>query len=239
LKEIMTSNHTTSAAAIVAAGGSGKRMGGVVPKQLLEIRHKPILVHTLEKLGRVPDILFIVVAVPAALVETVIRLLPEWNIPKSVRVVEGGVERQDSVRRALRVLPDEADPVLVHDAVRPFISVHKIREVLSAAERHGSAILALRAKNTIKRGRGDWVEETMDRNALWETQTPQAFRRDILVRAYEKAEADGFSATDDSQLVERLGHPVRIVTGEETNIKITSPADLRLAEILAKEESCE
>jgi len=236
--DTMTSNQKTSAAAIVAAGGSGKRMGGVVPKQLLEIRHKPILVHTLEKLDRVPEIDIILLAVPADLKEIIVARLPGWNLRKTVRVVEGGAERQDSVRRALNEVPENAELVLVHDVVRPFVSVSKIREVLSAAARDGGAILAIRAKNTVKKGREDWVEETVDRNVLWEVQTPQAFRKEILNRAYAKAEADGFSGTDDSQLVERLGAPVRIVTGEETNIKITSSADLRLAEVLAEEESC-
>jgi 2-C-methyl-D-erythritol 4-phosphate cytidylyltransferase len=234
----MTSNQNTSAAAIVAAGGSGKRMGGGVPKQLLEIRNKPILVYTLEKLDRVPELGIILLAVPASLKETVMALLPGWNLRKPVRVVEGGAERQDSVRRALGDVPGDAGLVLVHDAVRPFVSVSKIREVLSAAARDGGAILAVRPKNTVKMGREDWVEKTVDRSVLWEVQTPQAFRKEILNRAYAKAEADGFSGTDDAQLVERLGEPVRIVAGEETNIKITSPADLRLAEILAREEAC-
>jgi len=153
-------------------------------------------------------------------------------------VVQGGAERQDSVRRALEEVPEDAGLVLVHDAVRPFVSVEKIREILSAADRDGSAIPALKVKNTVKRGTDGWVKGTVDRSDLYEVQTPQAFRREILVRAYEKAAADGFSGTDDSQLVERLGLPVRIIAGEETNIKITSPEDLRVAEILALEETC-
>jgi 2-C-methyl-D-erythritol 4-phosphate cytidylyltransferase len=234
----MTSTSNISAAAIVAAGGSGKRMGGGFPKQLLEIRNKPILLHTLEKLDRVPELEIILLAVHASIKEIILARLPAWNLRKTVRVVEGGAERQDSVRRALGEVPEHIRLVLIHDAVRPFVPVAKIREVLSAAARDGGAILAVRAKNTVKKGRENWVEETVDRNVLWEVQTPQAFRREILNRAYAKAEDEGFSGTDDSQLVERLGAPVRIIIGEETNIKITSPADLRLAEILAQEESC-
>jgi 2-C-methyl-D-erythritol 4-phosphate cytidylyltransferase len=233
----MTSMQKTSAA-IVAAGGSGRRMGGGIPKQLLEIRHKPILVHTLEKLDRVPEIGVIVLAVPAVIQDDVIRRIAGWNLRKNVIVVQGGAERQDSVRRALNEVPESAELVLVHDAVRPFVTVSKIREVLLAAARDGGAILAVPVKNTIKRGEGDWVKETVDRSALYEVQTPQAFRKEILIRAYEKAAADGFSGTDDSQLVERIGSPVRIVAGEETNIKITLSEDLRLAELLAQEETC-
>jgi len=234
----MTFGGKTSAAAIVAAGGSGKRMGGGVPKQLLEIRNKPILLHTLEKLDRVAEIGVIVLAVPASIMEDVQRRITGWNLHQNVIVVRGGAERQDSVRCALQEVPENAEIVLVHDAVRPFVTVPKIREVLSTAARDGGAILAVRTKNTVKRGEGVWVKETLDRSELYEVQTPQAFRREILIRAYEKAAADGFSGTDDAQLVERIGSPVRIVAGEEANIKITSPGDLRLAEILALEETC-
>jgi 2-C-methyl-D-erythritol 4-phosphate cytidylyltransferase len=234
----MASDVRISTAAIVAAGGSGNRMGGAIPKQLLEIRNKPVLLHSLEKLDRVPEIGFIVVSVHKAIMESVRESVSAWNLGKTIRIVEGGSRRQDSVYSGLAVVPKDADIVLVHDAVRPFVSVAKFRETIEAAERHGCAILALKAKNTIKRGNGDWVEETLDRSALWEAQTPQAFRRDVLFRAYQNAMADGFYATDDSLLVERLGLPVRIVEGEERNIKITSPVDLRLAEILAGEGAC-
>jgi 2-C-methyl-D-erythritol 4-phosphate cytidylyltransferase len=234
----MTSGGKTSAAAIVAAGGSGKRMGSGVPKQLLEIRNKPILFHTLAKLERVPEIGVIVLAVPAANLDDVRARIPGWNFRKEIIVVRGGDERQDSVRRALEEIPGNVEVVVVHDAVRPFVTVGKIREILFAAGRDGAAIPALRVRNTIKKGDGDWVEETVDRRSLYEVQTPQAFRREILIRAHAKAAADGFNGTDDSQLVERLGLPVRIVAGEECNIKITSPGDMRLAEFLAQEESC-
>jgi 2-C-methyl-D-erythritol 4-phosphate cytidylyltransferase len=234
----MTSSGKTSAAAIVAAGGSGKRMGGGVPKQLLEIRNKPILFHTLSKLERVPEIGVLVLAVPAANLEDISGRIAGWNFDKKIIVVGGGAERQDSVRRALEEIPENAEVVLVHDAVRPFVTIGKIREILFAACRDGAAIPALRVRNTVKKSDGDWVEETVDRRSLYEVQTPQAFRREILIRAHAKAGAEGFRGTDDSQLVERLGLPVRIVAGEECNIKITSPGDMRLAEILAQEESC-
>jgi 2-C-methyl-D-erythritol 4-phosphate cytidylyltransferase len=234
----MASGPIKSATAIVAAGGSGNRMGGAIPKQLLEIRNKPILLHSLEKIDSVPEIGFIVVSVHKAIMESVLKNVPAWNLRKTVRIVEGGPYRQDTVYNGLMAVPKDAQIVLVHDAVRPFASVAKIRETIEAAERHGCAILAVKVRSTVKRGNGDWVEETLDRSALWEAQTPQAFRMDVLIRAYRKAMADGFYATDDSLLVERLGLPVRIVEGEERNIKITSPVDLRLAEILAGEDAC-
>jgi 2-C-methyl-D-erythritol 4-phosphate cytidylyltransferase len=234
----MASGRGKSVAAIVAAGGSGKRMGGEIPKQLLEIRNKPILLRTLEKLDRVPEIGTIVLSLQKALLKTVQKNIQNWHLKKTVRIVEGGARRQDTVYTGLQALPKNTDIVLVHDAVRPFVSVQKIRETIETAGRYGGAILAVRVKNTVKLGNKDWVEETLDRSALWEVQTPQAFRRDVLIQAYKKAMAEGFYATDDSQLVERMGLSVKIVVGEERNIKITSPVDLRLAEILAEEDAC-
>jgi 2-C-methyl-D-erythritol 4-phosphate cytidylyltransferase len=231
----MASEGTQTAVAVVAAAGTGQRMGGRVPKQLLEIRNKPILLLTLEQLERVPEIESVVLAVGSGILDAVRERLPKWGLDKVLRVVAGGLQRQDTVARALQQVPETADLVVVHDGVRPFVSVGKVSEVIRAAGVHGAAILALRPRNTLKLGNGEWILETVERGRFWDVQTPQAFRRDLLARAYAKAAADGFHATDDAHLVERIGHPVFVVEGEERNIKITAPLDLMIAERFLEE----
>jgi 2-C-methyl-D-erythritol 4-phosphate cytidylyltransferase len=146
-----------------------------------------------------------------------------------IQVVEGGVERADTIAKALARVKPEADYVCVHDAARPCIAGEWIDKVFGEAERTGAAILALPVSGTLKRVRGDrTIEETISREGIWEAQTPQVFRRDLLLEAYAKR--GDFVATDDAQLVERIGHAVSVVTGSPVNIKITTQEDLRLAE---------
>ena len=146
-----------------------------------------------------------------------------------IDVVEGGAERSDSVEAALARVKPEADFVCVHDAARPCLADAWIDQVFQAAERSDAAILAVPVGGTLKRvGPGNKIVETVSREGLWEAQTPQVFRRQLLLDAY--ARRDGFQATDDAQLVERLGRPVTVVLGSAVNIKITTREDLRLAE---------
>jgi 2-C-methyl-D-erythritol 4-phosphate cytidylyltransferase len=223
-------------AAVVAAAGIGRRMGKRMPKQLLELGGKPILLRTLETLERMPEIGCVVVAAGQNILHDVAKAVDSWGLTKVVNIVEGGAQRQDTVWRGLAAVPEYAEIVMVHDAVRPFVSASKIRETIEAAAEHGAAILAVRPRSTIKRGAGDRIEATLDRDGLWEVQTPQAFRRDILMAAYAKAMAEGFYATDDAALVERTGIEVAVVEGEERNIKITTPLDLRIAAAILEEE---
>jgi 2-C-methyl-D-erythritol 4-phosphate cytidylyltransferase len=210
-------------------------MGGAVPKQLRPLGGRPVFVRSIEKLEKAPEIRRIVVAASASSADAV----REWTSRRSygipIVVVLAGEERQDTVYRGLQAVPEDSAIVLVHDAVRPFVSASKIRETIEAAARTGGAILAVRPKATIKRGEGTLAAETLDRRLLWEVQTPQAFRREVLLAAYESAMKDRFYATDDAALVERLGVPVAVVEGEETNIKITTPLDWMTAERLAAE----
>jgi 2-C-methyl-D-erythritol 4-phosphate cytidylyltransferase len=210
-------------------------MGGSLPKQLLSLGGRTVIVRSLEKLDRTPGIRCIVVAASPQCADAVREWIGRRPSGPPVLVIEAGDERQDTVYRGLRAVPEDADIVLVHDAVRPFVSVPRICEIIAAAARTGSAVLAVRPKATIKRGTGNRADETLDRSLLWEVQTPQAFRREILDRAYESAMKDHFYATDDAALVERLGLPVAVVEGEETNIKITTPFDWMIAERLAAE----
>jgi 2-C-methyl-D-erythritol 4-phosphate cytidylyltransferase len=146
-----------------------------------------------------------------------------------VVVVAGGAERQESVARALDAVPAAIDLVLVHDAVRPFINRALVDRVLAAAGDCGAAICALPITETVKRVTDGVVQQTVDRTGLWAVQTPQAFRAELLREAHDKARRAGLLGTDDAMLVERLGHPVRVVRGLSENIKITTPADLRRA----------
>jgi len=210
----------------VPAGGTGTRFGGRVPKQFVALGGRPILLATVAHFARHPRVGCIVVAAPAAHVDRARRLLAGLRTPAEVRVVPGGTTRQESVWRALQAIPDRPALIVVHDAVRPFITRALIDAVVAAAEAAGAAICALPIAETVKRVRGEVVEATVDRAGLWAAQTPQAFRAAVLREAHEKARRDGVVGTDDAALVERLGHPVRVVRGSEANVKITTRRDL-------------
>jgi 2-C-methyl-D-erythritol 4-phosphate cytidylyltransferase len=221
---------TSSIAVIIPAAGAGARMGGQTPKQFLRLPTSPILFATVEHFARHRSVDRIVVVAPADWVGRAERLLKPLPGPKGIRVVPGGRERQESVALGLEALGDSAAPVVVvHDAVRPFITAALIDAVTAAALDHGAAICALPIRETVKRVRDGFVDATVDRAGLWSVQTPQAFRIGLLREAHDKARRDDFHGTDDAMLVERLGHRVRVVPGLEQNFKITTPADLRAA----------
>ncbi|MFI5377109.1 MAG: 2-C-methyl-D-erythritol 4-phosphate cytidylyltransferase [Candidatus Rokuibacteriota bacterium] len=214
--------------AIVPAGGHGARMGSRRPKQYLRLGRAPILVATLRALGRARSLAGIVVAVPAAHVSATRRLLTRARVPKILDVVAGGADRQESVWRGLQRVPEDARFVVVHDAVRPFVTPDLIERVRAAAA-VGAATCGLPVRDTVKRVTDGVVAATVPRQGLWLTQTPQAFARDLLWEAHDKARRDGFAGTDDAVLVERLGMPVAMVPGLAQNLKITTPEDLRTA----------
>ena len=214
--------------AIVPAGGHGSRMGARRPKQYLRLGVAPILVATLRALARARSLRGIVVAVPAARVTATRRLLARARVPKVLDVVAGGADRQESVWRGLQRVPDDALIVIVHDAVRPFITAELVDRVRVAAA-GGAATCGMPVRDTVKRVADGAVAATVERAGLWLTQTPQAFTRALLWEAHDKARRDGFAGTDDAVLVERLGMPVAMVTGLAQNLKITTPEDLRTA----------
>jgi len=213
--------------AIVPAGGIGRRMGGSRPKQYLSVGGAPLIVHTVRVLARVTE--GVVVAAPAAHLEATRRLLARHRVPGALAVVAGGAERQESVWLALAAAPEAAGWVIVHDAVRPFITAALIERVLAAARTHGAATCGLAVRDTVKRVREGLVQSTLEREGLWLTQTPQAFRRELLWEAHDKARRDGFLGTDDAVLVERLGAEVAMVPGLPRNLKVTTPEDLATA----------
>ncbi|MBI4608500.1 MAG: 2-C-methyl-D-erythritol 4-phosphate cytidylyltransferase [Candidatus Rokubacteria bacterium] len=219
--------------ALVPAAGSGSRLGGRRPKQFLRLRGVPLLVLTLRGLAAAREVEGIVVAAPPRAVEATRAVVARYRIPRIVDVVPGGTERQESVWLALQAVPPGVSLIVVHDAVRPFITPSLVRSVIREARRHGAAVCGLPVVETVKRVREARVEATVEREGLWLVQTPQAFHRSLLWEAHEKARSDGFTGTDDAALVERLGVPVRMVPGLPENLKITTAADLARARRLA------
>jgi 2-C-methyl-D-erythritol 4-phosphate cytidylyltransferase len=208
-------------------------MGSRRPKQYLRLGRSPILVATLRALGRARGLDGIVVAVPEAHVPATKRLLARLRVPKVLDVVAGGADRQESVWRGLQRVPETARWIVVHDAVRPFITGALVEQVRVAAA-GGAATCGMPVRETVKRVKDGTVTSTVEREGLWTTQTPQAFARDLLWEAHEKARRDGFVGTDDAVLVERLGTAVAMVPGLAQNLKITTPEDLRTARAWAR-----
>lgn len=220
------------AAVVIAAGGSGRRMGSV-PKQYVELAGEPILVRAIRPFLEETAVVRVVVCLPP---EDAAHP-PPWltGLDERVLVVAGGEERGDSVRAGLNAVPEAVDVVLVHDAARPLVRGDAIRAALEVAATGVGAVVAVPVADTIKVVDGEGtITGTSDRSRLWKAQTPQAFPRGMLVDAYERAAADGVVATDDAALVERYGGRVVVVEGDPSNLKITTMADLALAEGLLR-----
>ncbi len=220
---------------IMAAAGIGVRMGGDVKKPYLLIKGKPILQHSLEKFLDVDGVREIILVMAQSEVE---EIGGEWaerykDRGVSVKIAPGGRRRQDSIYEGLQHLEPDTEIVLVHDAVRPIVTREMIEAVINKSATSGAAILAVPVNATVKEVEGKGrVIRTVDRGKLWLAQTPQGFKKDILERAYDALVEEDAEVTDDAQAVERLGHPVEIVPGSHTNIKITTPDDLTIAEAL-------
>ena len=219
--------------AIFPAAGASRRMGSGTNKIFLELGGEPILIRTLKTFSKSPRINFLIVVVGENEVDAVENLLETASGLKPYRVTIGGSERQYSIANGLKLLPDDAEIVLVHDAARPLVSLKVVEDVIDAAEKFGGAIAAVPEKNTIKFiDAENFVTYTPPRSKLVEVQTPQGFRRELLLKAYEQAADDKFLGTDDSSLVERIGDKIKVVTSDYRNIKITTPEDLKIAESL-------
>lgn len=216
---------------IFPAAGQGKRMQAGINKVLLTLGGEPILTRTLKTFSAVEEVGELIVVVAADEVTAVERQLQKVAGLKPFQVVAGGSERQYSIYNGLQRVADTADVVLVHDAARPLVTTKTIQAVIDGARAKGGAIAAVPAKNTIKVvDKAGLVESTPPRSTLWEVQTPQGFRKDILLKANEQALQDNFLGTDDASLVERIGAPVAVVKSDYRNIKVTTPEDLLIAE---------
>jgi len=236
-------------AVILPAAGLGLRMGrtspekaGVSRKQFMLLDGSPIFLHTVRKFAKCARVSEIVLAVRADDHAWVEELLAKEKLDKPVRVVDGGDSRQQSVENALAVVKPNTDLVAVHDAVRPLIDAATIDRVIDEAAESGAAIVGIVPVDTVKQvGRVQAnrakISNTLQRDRLVLAQTPQVFRLDLLRRAFQSARADGFTATDESSLVERLDDvEVSVVLGSDRNIKITKPGDMELARLFFKEE---
>ena len=232
--------------AIIPAAGLGTRMaaaetaprsgvGKSPSKQFTELHGTPILVHTLRKFAASPAVGEIYVALRKAEAEPFHARLEKEGLGEKVRLVEGGEHRQQSVANALAAVNASSDDIiLVHDAVRPLVDEEIIENVIQGAERHGAAIAGLPAVDTVKQversADSAIITATVPRERVVLAQTPQGFRFSVLKKAFDEASADGFVGTDEASLVERSGHEVAVVMGSARNLKITTPADLELAE---------
>ena len=223
--------------AVIVAAGKGERIGTLLPKPFLSLAGIPLLIHTLRSLTR-----------SALITKVVLVIAPEWEtlgrdllgahgpFPVPTCIVHGGPERQDSVRCGLAALDSACEIVVIHDAVRPFITAEIIDRSVAVAAEVGGALVAIPARDTIKRvDQHGAVLETVPRQSLWLAQTPQTFRVQLIREAHARALAEGVVATDDAMLVERIGGRVKVVLGDPLNFKITTPEDLRLAEAILKE----
>lgn len=223
--------------ALITAAGKGQRMQSPVPKQYLLLGGKPILAQTLSVFEKCPDIDGIYVIVPQDQMEMVQQdIIEKFRFRKVLKVVRGGKTRQQSVYNGLKAIRSDCSIVVVHDGVRPLVEGRLISESIRAAKKHGTAVVGVPARDTIKRAAAGKKLKTLDREEIWMAQTPQSFQYPLLLKAYQKALEDGVQATDDSFLVERLGYPVTLIQGDYSNIKITTPEDLTLAETLFQRE---
>jgi 2-C-methyl-D-erythritol 4-phosphate cytidylyltransferase len=217
--------------AIIAAAGTGSRMASDRPKQFLQLAGTPIIFHTLKPFELCDSIQEVIVVLPAEESAAFLAQAGKSRLRKLTRVVPGGATRADSVKRGLMAVRSAtAEIIAVHDGVRPFVTVEEIEQTVEAAQRDGAAILATPVTDTIKVVDGDTVVETLARAHLRQALTPQCFRYELLRQAYDIADVSDPTLTDESALVERLGHRVTIVEGSPRNIKITTPRDLLIAE---------
>jgi 2-C-methyl-D-erythritol 4-phosphate cytidylyltransferase len=220
---------------IIPAAGFGERMGATIGKQFLLLAGKPILVHTLERFQACAMVDEIIVSTQRSSFSLIEEIKKTYVLTKLKEPVEGGQRRQDSISNALRVVDPRSEIVVVHDAVRPFVHLKEITQSIETATYYGASIVAVRAKDTMKLAATDGrVEKTLNRSSLWSAQTPQTFKKQLLFDAYAHAEKFNITATDDSFLIEQLGVSPIIVEGSYENIKITTPDDLLLAELLVK-----
>jgi 2-C-methyl-D-erythritol 4-phosphate cytidylyltransferase len=224
--------------ALIIAGGRGQRMQSPTAKQFLLLGGKPILAQTIAVFEACPVVDEIFVVAPQdemAKVQT--DIVEKYQYKKVLKVVRGGRMRQQSVWNGLQAIKSDCSWVVVHDGVRPLISSQLIEAGLMEARQTGAAIVAVPARDTVKRLIPGGKLQTLPREEIWLAQTPQIFDFSLLCKAHQKASQEKFTGTDDASLVERLGQAVSLIPGDYENIKITTPEDLTIAESLIKRRS--
>ncbi len=224
--------------AIIVAAGRGRRMGNSLPKQFLELGGKPVLVHSVQRFLKESSFAQVIVVVPQGYLEySYQQVLGPWLNLENLVVVEGAAERQESVFHGLMVCGKDCKSVCIHDGARPLVSSNQIKEVTEAGENYGAATLAVPLQDTLKEiDETGWVVRTLPRDRYRLIQTPQCFNVPLLWRAHNMAKQEGLSVTDDASMLEFIGETVKTVSGSYRNLKITTPEDLALAEVLLELE---
>ena len=224
--------------AIVLAAGAGRRFGGAVAKAYLPIAGRPLVLRTLDRMFAAKTVTQVVLVVATDEMTRCRALLDADSALRDRHCLlqAGGATRQQSAKRGLERVAATTDIVIIHDGARPFVSAALIDRCVECAGEKGAVVVGLPVRDTIKMVGGDFfIRSTPERSALWEIQTPQVFQRGLIVAAHEQAEIDGVEVTDDAMVVERMGKPVYVLEGERTNVKITLPEDLWLAEMMIRE----
>ena len=220
--------------AILAIAGSGTRLKTSDPKALISICDKPIFVYSLEAFEKSTLIDSVVIVTQEKFIDQFNEIIEKYGIKKVKKIVVGGDTRFESVNNGLQNIDDDTDIVIVHDGARPLITSDLVDRSIESTKEHGAVIVAVEVKPTIKRVGADlFVEETLNRNELWEVQTPQVFKKDILLKAHAQKISD--VPTDDASLVEQIGVKVKILKGDYKNIKVTTKEDIIVAEAFLKQ----
>jgi 2-C-methyl-D-erythritol 4-phosphate cytidylyltransferase len=221
---------------IIAAAGSGKRLGYKTAKPYIKLANKALLAYCLDVFDKTAAIDQIIIAADKNQLHKAELLIKKNNYKKVAKVIRGGKTRSQSVFNGLRALNKDTDYVLIHDGARPFISKGLINRIVKAVIKHKAVICAIPCVQTIKSADKNLeVMSTLDRNILWQVQTPQAFSSKLILSAYEKQSLKNFDFFDDAQLIEKIPHKVKIVEGLNTNIKITTADDLKIAKAIIKQ----
>jgi 2-C-methyl-D-erythritol 4-phosphate cytidylyltransferase len=225
-----------NADAVIVSAGKGLRFMEGKKKQFYFLGGKPILAHTLDKFETCPLIRSVCLVVGQEDMDYCLKeIVEKYRFQKVSKIVPGGKRRQESVKNGIDALPKDADIVAIHDGVRPLVTRTMIEDSIHSAARHGAVVFAMPVKETIKMSNPDGtVLRTLDRESLWQIQTPQTFQVNVIREAHSRATEDGFVGTDDASLVERMGGEVHILPGSYTNIKITTPEDLWFANLFLK-----
>ena len=228
----------TRTTAIIVAAGEGRRVGGDVPKIYLPVCGRPMVLRTLDRFfstQTVDEVILVIGVNEFSRCETMLRQDPTLG-NRSWTLQTGGGTRQQSVKKGLEKIDAGTDIIVIHDGARPFVSSVLIDRCVEAVQNKGAVVVGVPVRDTIKLVSDDrWVQMTPARSSLWEIQTPQAFRKELIVEAHERASREVVEATDDAMLVEAMGKPVFVLEGGRNNMKITTPEDVWLAETLMRE----
>ena len=233
VKSLQMGDSPNDVAVVLLAGGKGTRMKSSIPKQFLPLLGRPVFLRSLDCFKELSCVKSI-----AIVLDSSFRDEYQYAIDGDDRIVwaDPGTERQDSVYNGLQVTPDSCDVVAIHDAARPLVTKEEIMNVLNDGFQHGAAVLGVPMKATVKESEdGEFVLRTVPRSRLWEVHTPQVVRKNIILDGFKKVNEEGLEVTDDVSVIEQLGLPVKLTKGEYTNIKLTTPDDMQIAEQLLRE----